>query len=171
MLEAMVFLPLLETSTYDIVVLNLKTGHGVVMTKGHAVGGDVDDSEGPVFGVWVVNGKTDHIAVAKLRGAVRGILAVELEPEGIDEVYFAALDERMGSNENLGEDFQGVAGKTRILGQLLQECGCFGVRLIFPALSLGELWTLRRRGIDACFVVALALGGEEARMNLLGQMS
>jgi hypothetical protein len=84
----------------------------------------------------VVNGEADHIAVAKLCGAIRRILAVELEPKRIDEVHFAALDERMWSNENLGEDFQGVAGQTRVLCQLLQECGCFGVRLIFPALSL-----------------------------------
>jgi hypothetical protein len=51
MLKAMVFLPLLEASTYNIVVLAFKTGHGVVVTKGHAVGSDVDDSEGPVLGV------------------------------------------------------------------------------------------------------------------------
>lgn len=98
MLEAMVFLPLLKTSAYDIVVLSFETGHGVVMAKGHAVGSDVDDSKGPVFGAWVVNGKADHIAVAKLGGAIRRILAVKLEPKGIDQVYLATLDERVGSN-------------------------------------------------------------------------
>jgi hypothetical protein len=51
MFEAMVFLPVFEAITDEIVALTSKVRHGVVMTKGHAVGSDVDDSEGPMFGV------------------------------------------------------------------------------------------------------------------------
>jgi hypothetical protein len=51
-----------------------------------------------------VNGEADHTTVIKLLGTLRWILAVELEPKRIDQVYSTIVCGRVGSNENLGED-------------------------------------------------------------------